>query len=122
MPAPPRIVVLSRHGAAHDGARTHALGDSRLAHDDGAFAYRDVRLRADLSGDHATTPDLRASGEAGLRRHDRVFAKLAVVADLYEIVELDAAPQHRVCKTAAIDRAVRADLAIVFDADAAKLQ
>src|SRR5689334_16419152 len=122
MPAPPRIVVLRRHGAADDRARPHALGHARLSHNDRAVAYRDVLLRADLPGDHTAAPDFGAARKAGLRRHHGVFAKLAVVADLYEVVELDAAPQHGVFEAAAINRAVRADLAVVFDPHATELQ
>src|SRR5436305_199071 len=100
MPAPPRIVLLSGHCATHYCARSHALGHACLSQNDRAVAYRDVLLRADLAGNHATTPDFRAARKAGLRGYYCVFAKLAVVADLYEIVELDAAPQHRVFKAA----------------------
>src|SRR5437868_4235971 len=122
MPTPPRIVLLRRHHAAHQGAGAHALRHHSARRDGRAIAYRDVLDGADLPGDHAAAPDLRAARKARLRRDHRVFAKLRVVAHLNEIVELDAAPQHRVCKAAAIDRAVRADLAIVFDAHATELQ
>src|ERR1051325_1780510 len=115
MPAPPRIVLKRGYHPAHQRAGLHILGHDGARHQDRAVAYRDALDAADLPGNYAALADLRAAGKARLRGDHRVLADLAVVADLYEIVELDAAPQHGVGKAAAVNRAVRADLAVVFD-------
>ncbi len=58
----------------------------------------------------------------GLRRHDGTGTDVHVVSDVHLIVELHAVADHSVLDRAAIDRALRADLDIVTDADRADLR
>jgi len=81
-----------------------------------------VLVRSHLSGYHATPANPSTARKTCQRRNDCVFADLAVVTDLNEIVELDSAAQHGVAETAPIDRTVGSDLAIVFYPHAAELK
>src|SRR5258708_24693109 len=68
---------------------------------------------AELPGDDRVVPKNAGTGNAGLRRNHSMRSDLHVVADMHQIVELDAFRDARVVQRAAVDGGVRADLDIV---------
>src|SRR5262249_30968842 len=109
------------HHSAHELARLDALGDAGAGGDCRAVADGNVLVGSDLARDDAIAAHRTSARKPGERRHDGVFADLDVVADLNQVVELRAAPDARAAEARAVDAAVRADLRVVFDHDAAHL-
>ena len=91
------------------GRDVHAVGQRQMAEHDGAAA------------DGAMRADDRAAGDADATRHGRMPADAHVVADLDQVVELDAVLDHRVVERAAVDAGVGADLHVVADAHGTEL-
>src|SRR6218665_1007092 len=87
----------------------HMVGQFQMPEHDGSAADRAVRAYARTAG-HAAT--------AGPRRG---LADAHVVADLYQVVELDAVFDHGVLQRAAVYAGVGADLYIVANAHGAEL-
>ena len=92
-----------------------AAEDARLPAEDDAGAYLHVVADADLAGQNSALADRARAGDAGERDQDRVFADVAVVADVDEVVEFCAAADASFRQCAAVDGAVGADLHVVFD-------
>src|SRR2546425_5743212 len=103
-------------GAAEQSCpRFHVGVHPRLRLDDGALTYRDVIGDADLPGQDHTPLEPGRAGNSDLGHDDAMLADLHVVADLDEIVDLGAAPDHRLPQHRTIDGRVGADLHVVLD-------
>src|SRR5437016_4239281 len=75
-----------------------------------------------LPGGDDVIAKLRRPGDADLRDQQAVLADADVVADLHEIIDLGPFPDYRLAEGGAIDRAIRADLHVIFDADRSDLR
>src|SRR5687767_13487299 len=100
----------------------NARRNEGFAGDRDVVADRELATDSHLPADHAALTDRRAAGDTRLPRHDGVRTDMHVVGDVHLIVELHAVADHGVLDRAAIDRALRADLDIVADADRADLR
>src|SRR5687767_3861399 len=70
---------------------------------------------ADLASQRDVLAQLRAAGNAGLRRHHGMLADDHVVRNLHQIIDFCALPHNRLPKGRPVDRCVSADLHVVFD-------
>ena len=70
----------------------------------------------------APLPTRAGAGDAGKRDQDHVFANVAVVADVNQVVDLDPAADARLAQRPAVDGRVGADLHVVFDHQRALLR
>jgi len=75
-----------------------------------------------LASNHDSVANNRAAGNADLSANHAVAAETNVVSDLNEIIEHAPSSNHGVAGSAAVDGAVRADLNIILDNHAAKLE
>ncbi len=62
------------------------------------------------------------AGDSGQRHHDDVLADVAVVADVDEVIDLDAASNARRLKCSAVDGGVGANFDIVFEGECSLLR
>jgi hypothetical protein len=93
----------------------------RTGADEGAFPDSQMTRRTGLSHDDRSATHDRAPGKTRLGHDQGVFANIAVMSDLDEIVDLRAASNPGLVQGRAIDGRVRADFDIVFDDDATTL-
>src|ERR1700693_5377513 len=77
---------------------------------------------ADLAAENDILFDGDTAGEAGLRGDHHVFSDLAVVADVYEVVDFRASANAGCIQGSAVDGGVGADLDVVFDFQAPDLR
>ena len=77
---------------------------------------------ADLAADHDAVPDDSAARDAHLAANNAMSPKPDIVRNVHEIIENSAGSDHGIAGRAAVDGAVRANLDIVLDNDAAKLR
>ena len=70
----------------------------------------------------APLPTVRGAGDAGERDEDDVFADVAVVADVDEVVDLGSAADAGLLERAAVDGGVGADFDVVFDEEGSLLR
>ena len=119
---PPKMTDAFRHsrlsmaGIAGDHrARLERVGHARLPDGDAPAADRQMAADADLPAEHHVVFDVRAAGDAHLRRHQHVAADGHAVRDLHQVVDLRARFDARLADRRAIDRGVRAELHVVFD-------
>src|SRR5216683_5634511 len=75
-----------------------------------------------LSSELAPASHLDRARQANLCGEARVFADLAVVADMHMVVELGAAPDQGRAHRGAVDSGQRADFHLVLDRDRADLR
>ena len=76
----------------------------------------------DLPAEHHVVADLRAAGDADLRRHQHVASNRHAVRDLHEVVDLGARLDARLPDGRPIDGRVRAKLHVVFEDDGGDLR
>src|SRR5215475_2534832 len=107
--------------AAHHLPRLHVAGHARLRGEDGPLADGHVIGDADLAGQDGAIADGAGARDADLGHQDHVLTDLAVVAHLYEVVDLAPAADDGVAQRGAVDGGVGADLHVVGDAEAAHL-
>ncbi len=93
-------------------ARNPAL---RRRHD--TLADTQMPRDADLPGQDHVVLDDRAAGNTDLRRQNHTPADADAVGDVHEVVDFRAGANPRFADGRPIDRAVRADLNVVFDDD-----
>ena len=120
-----RTVVLdARHGgASHVGfSFGNAVRYARFRGDLDPVADGQMPGDADLPSEHAVRADLGRSGHADLRGGDGVFAYGHVMADLNQVVELDAPADDRRTHCRPVDAGVGAYFDIALDADVADLR
>src|SRR5579872_2835370 len=91
----------SKHHARSDCG---VVADSHLARENRAVAY------------------FARAGDSSERDQNDVFADIAVVADMDEIIDLCAAANTGLCQGSAIDRGICADLNVIFDHQRALLR
>src|ERR1700733_4730578 len=75
-----------------------------------------------LAAYHNEIADLGAAGNPGLRGQDTTAAKHDIVADLHQIIDHRARPDHGIVPGAAIDRGIGADVDVVADDNPAELR
>src|SRR5215467_12534846 len=90
-------------GAAHHLPRLHVAGHARLRGEDGPRADGHVIGDADLAGQDGAIADGAGARDADLGHKDHVLADLAVVAHLYEVVDLAPAADDGVAQRGAVD-------------------
>ncbi len=90
-----------------------ASENAGLSTDDRAIFQITLFPEAGLSTHNYMLTKIAGAGESDLRGDHSVCADLAVVADVHEVIQLNAFGDARVVKRAAIDCGVRADLDIV---------
>src|SRR5919201_2096195 len=117
-----RLEDRARGAAEVAPARVEIARDAGLRADQRAVTDAHVVGHTDLSGQDDAASQPRAAGDADLRDQDRVLADLHVVTELHEIVDLGPAADDRIAECRAVDRAVRTDLDVVLDDDAARLR
>ena len=101
----------------------HAFAAQNFVGQDAALAAEhDSRFNArvfadaDLAAEHHAILNSNATGEAGLRGNDDIFADLAIVADVDQVIDFRAAANARFVQRAAIDGRIGSDLDIIFNA------
>ena len=106
-----RIDARFRHRTLHHagGCDVNAIGNTQVAADHGGASDRTV-----LS-------EYGTAGNADTSGHRRIFANMAVVADLDLIVQFDAILDNRIRQCPSVDSGIGADLDIVSDNDASRL-
>src|SRR5690606_6646019 len=114
-------IVHQREDAGVEAGPANGAGDQAHGRNRDVVADFEMAEDARAAADPAATPDARAAGDADAAGDCAALAQLHVVRDLDEVVELAAVADDRVVERAAIDGAVRADLDIVADHDAAEL-
>src|SRR4051812_18514305 len=77
---------------------------------------------ADLTAEHDTVANLRATGNTTLGGNNHVFPHLHIMADLYEVINLAARTDDGVRACAAVDAGAGADSDIVANQHAAELR
>ncbi len=77
---------------------------------------------ADLSPDHDAVPDDSTACDTDLAANDAMSSKSHIVRDVDEVIENSPRSDDGVTGRTAVYRAIRTDLDIVFDNDAAKLR
>ena len=77
---------------------------------------------AHLPRHHRAIAHAGGAGDAHLGHQDHVLADVAVVPDLDQVVDLGAAPHHRVAEGGAVDGGIGPDLHVVLDAEPADLR
>src|SRR5258705_73044 len=82
-------------GAAPHPARLDIAGHPGLRGHDGPRGHRDMIGDADLSGKDGAIADGARAGDTDLRDENDVLPHLAVMPDLYEVVDLAPAPDER---------------------------
>ena len=87
----------------------HVVGQPKVTQHDGTATNRAVRANR------------RAAGHASAACHGAVFSDAYVVADLHQIVELDAVFQHRVLQCATVNAGIGPDLDVVANQHRAEL-
>src|SRR5499433_130421 len=107
--------------AAHHLPRLHVAGYARLRGEDGPFPDGHVIGDADLAGQDGAIANGAGARDADLGHQDHVLADRAVVAHLYEVVDLAPAADDGVAQRGAVDGGVGADLDVVGDAKTAYL-
>ena len=88
--------------ARHDCARANVFSHTGLPRNCDSIADGYVLVRSDLSCDYATLPCASAARKTCQRSNHSVFAYVAVVANLNQVVELHSAPEHCVAETASV--------------------
>ena len=106
-----RVVACLQQRPGHSGRRRdmHMVGQAKVAQNDGAAANGAVRANG------------RAARHAGAAGHGAVFPDAHVVANLYQIVELDTVFEHRVLQGAAVDAGIGANFDIIANLHRAEL-
>ena len=94
----------------------------RAAADGGFIGNLDMPHRAHAAADDAITADFHAARNPRAGSNHRVFADLAVVRDLNQVVDFRAAPHAGVAHRAAVNRGIRADFHIVAQRYRARLR
>src|SRR5215510_8405633 len=111
-----------RRGAEVAAAGLDVGRHAGLRADQRAVADTHVVGHPDLARQNHPPSEPRAARDPDLRHKDRVLTHLHVVPDLDEIVDFRAAADDGMAERRAVDGAVRADLHIVLDDDAAGLR
>ena len=95
----------------HDARRRNVdmIGQRQMPQHNRAAAYR------------AMGPDGGAARHADAARHGRVLSNMDVMADLYQVVELDAVLDDGIVQRTTVDAGIGADLNIVANAHRAEL-
>src|SRR5690348_7193127 len=91
------------------------MRNSALRGEHSAVADVEMSRGGGLSGHDATVADDGRAGEADLSAEQRVFADLASVSHLNEIVDFCAAADARFADGGAVNRAIGLNLDVVFD-------
>src|SRR5215472_12256920 len=107
------VAIVHRRIAGIDRARRHIGGHSALRRNGRTITNREVTRGSDLPRKNAAIADRRGTSKADLAAEQRIFANLAGVADLHEIVNLRAAANRCLSDSGAIDCAVRLNFDIV---------
>jgi hypothetical protein len=109
------------YNSSNDGARWHVFRYAGSSENRCSITDDDMLHCANLTADYAPLAHARPPRETRLRGYYGILAEIAVVPDLDQIIELDASSQDSIAESAAIDRAVCSDFAIIFDEHSAKL-
>ena len=80
-----------------------------------SFADAGVLANPDLAPEYRSILNHDAAGKARLRRDDDVFANLAIVTDVNQVVDLRSAPDSGLIERAAIDRCIGPYFNIIFN-------
>src|SRR5581483_2772145 len=96
--------------------------NSRLSSEQYAFLDARMFADADLATDDDVIFDGDAAGKTSLGGNDYVLAEVAVVADMYKIVDLRSAPDTSRFEGTAINRRIRANLDVIFNFEPADLR
>ena len=88
----------------------HAIRDRQMPADHGRTAHGTILA------------EYRATGHADASGHRRIFSDMAIVSDLYLVIELDAVFDNRIRQGAPIDSRIGTDLDIVADDNPAGLR
>ncbi len=70
---------------------------------------------SDLTTDHGVIANGDSAGESSLRRNHDVVAYIAVVSNMYQVVEFSSSTDPGYTQSSAIDAAVCPDLDIILD-------
>jgi hypothetical protein len=95
----------------------HRLRHPRLRSDRGAIADLDMIDHAHLSSQRDILAEFGTSGDAGLSGDYRVFSDDNVMRNLHEVIDLCPSTDQGAAECSPVDRAIGADLDIVFDFD-----
>src|SRR5579875_687871 len=108
--------------AQHAFAGRHVAVHAGTGADDGPIVNVDVIGYADLAGNHHVIPSAARASDAHLANKEVVFADLAVVADLYLVIDFGSGTDTCGLESTAIDGGASTDFHIVADFDIAKLR
>src|ERR1700730_17472690 len=124
LPRPDALLLRGRpaRDAAPHFPGGDVVGHAGLGGEDGARPNRHVVGHANLHGQHGPVAHPRGARDPDLGDQDHVFAHVAVVPDLHQVVDLAAAAHDRLAEGRAVDRGVGPDLDVVLDAQAAHLR
>ena len=94
-----------------------AASDASLCAHQCAVADGDMACNAHLTAKHTPFAHLRGTGHANLCRHDSVAIHIAVVGNLYEVVQFHTGTDVGAAHRGAVHTGIGADFHIVFDGD-----
>ena len=113
--------MIDRRSAADDGPGRHVSRDPALRRNDRAIADLAVTHHSHLPGENHILAHVGRTGEADLRRQQRVFANARAVAHLHQIVDLYAAADVRLANAGAVDTGIGLHLHVIFEDDGFRL-
>src|SRR5438477_10724938 len=111
------IERLNRNSPPHAGTNNLPRQNARLRAYHRATLHTDVIAEPDLPANHAIIFNRHAAADAGLRSNHNSLAKVAVMTDVDQVVDLRAPADPRAAQSRAIDAGVRAQLNIIFNDD-----
>ena len=116
--------VFDRYGGipSKHRPRRYVTQDASLGSNLSARSHREMIRNTDLTAHHHPIADNSAASNTDLRANHASPPEPDIVGDMHEVIEHGAGADHRVSGGAAVDGAVGADLHVVLDKDAAKLQ
>src|SRR5271166_2049632 len=104
-------------------AANHLLaGNPALCSQDRTRLDADVVGNANLASHHDAIFQHRAAGKSGLRGDYNVFSNLAVVGNVYQVVDFRSSTDARHVQGSAVDGRVSADLDVVLDLEPSDLR
>ncbi len=97
------------------------MRDAALRRNDGVIADLAVADHADLAGENDAVADFGGPRKADLGAQQGIFSHGRSVADLHQVVDLDAAPDASFAHAGAVDAGVGLNLDVIFDDHRARL-
>src|SRR5438132_12374468 len=100
---------LNRNSPPHAGTYNLPRQNARLRAYHRAALHTDVVAEPDLPANHAIIFNRHAAADAGLRSNHNPLAKVAVMTDMNQVVDLRAPADARSAQRGAIDAGIRAE-------------